>query len=143
MTGDVYTVDEDAPLSEVVETMERHRIKRVPVMRGGKLTGSVTRANLLRALAGQQRIAVSASSDITIRTKLVAELQKQRWAPLVAVDIVVTDGVVRFSGTILDERQRQALRVAAENIPGVKAVEDNLVWIEPMSGMVIEPSAVH
>ena len=143
MTGEVYTADEDTPLSEIVETMERYRIKRVPVMRAGKLIGIVTRANLLHALAGQQRIEVSASSDITIRTRLVAELQKQRWAPLVAVDIAVSGGVVRFSGTILDDRQRQALRVAAENIPGVKKVEDNLVWIEPMSGMVIEPSVTH
>jgi signal-transduction protein with cAMP-binding, CBS, and nucleotidyltransferase domain len=143
MTSEVYTVDEDTPLSEVVAAMERYRIKRLPVTRAGELVGIVTRANLLHALAGQQHVAVAASSDITIRTKLVAELQKQRWAPLVAVDIAVTDGIVRFSGTILDDRQRQALRVAAENIPGVKGIEDNLVWIEPMSGMVIEPSAVH
>lgn len=143
MTSDVFAVDEEAPLSEVVATMERRRIKRVPVLRGGKLVGIVTRTNLLRALAGQQHVEVSASSDITIRTKLMAELQKQNWAPLVAIDIAVASGVVRFSGTILDDRQRQALRVAAENIPGVKGIEDHLVWVEPMSGMVIEPSTVH
>lgn len=143
MTSEVCTVDQETPLSEVVDTMERHRIKRVPVTQAGKLVGIVTRANLLHALAGQQHVEVAASSDITIRTKLMAELQKQKWAPLVAIDIAVSDGVVRFTGTILDERQRHALRVAAENIAGVKKVEDHLTWIEPMSGMVIEPSAVH
>jgi osmotically-inducible protein OsmY len=71
----------------------------------------------------------------------VAELQKQPWAPLAAIDVVVVDGVVKLSGAILDERQRGALRVAAENIPGVKQVEDHLVWIEPMSGTVIEAPA--
>lgn len=143
MTSEVYTVDEDTPLREMVETMERCRIKRVPVLHSGKLVGIVTRTNLLYALAGQQHAKVTGSSDITIRTKLMAELQKQSWAPLVAIDIAVTNGVVRFSGTILDDRQREALRVAAENIPGVKGIEDHLVWVEPMSGMVIEPSAVH
>jgi hypothetical protein len=42
-------------------------------------------------------------------------------------------------GVIADERQRDALKVAAENIPGVKAVEDHLVWVEPITGMIIEP----
>jgi len=143
MTDKVYTVDEGTPLSEVVEIMERRRVKRLPVLRGSKLVGIVTRANLLHALAGLQHIDTTASFDVTIRAKLMAELEKQPWAPLVAIDIVVNDGIVRLSGAIFDERQRDALRVAAENIPGVKKVEDNLVWIEPMSGMVIEAPSVH
>jgi CBS domain-containing protein len=143
MTDKVYSVDEETPLSEVVEIMERRRVKRLPVLRGAKLVGIVTRANLLHALAGLQQANVAASSDITIRTRLMAELEKQSWAPLVAIDIVVTDGVVKLTGAIFDERQRHALRVAAENIPGVKKVEDKLVWIEPMSGMVIEAPSVH
>jgi len=143
MTDKVYSVDEETPLSEVVEIMERRRVKRLPVLRGAKLVGIVTRANLLHALAGLQQANVAASSDITIRTRLMAELEKQSWAPLVAIDIVVTDGIVKLTGAIFDERQRHALRVAAENIPGVKKVEDKLVWIEPMSGMVIEAPSVH
>ena len=143
MTDKVYSVDEETPLIEVVEIMERRRVKRLPVLRGAKLVGIVTRANLLHALAGLQQVNVPASSDITIRTRLMAELEKQPWAPLVAIDIVVTDGVVKLTGAIFDERQRHALRVAAENIPGVKQVEDRLVWIEPMSGLVIEAPSVH
>jgi CBS domain-containing protein len=143
MTDEVHTVQEETPLGEVVATMERHKIKRVPVLRGDKLVGIITRANLLHALAAQQHLNTEVSSDITIRTRLMAELQKRPWAPLASVDVAVRGGVVTLSGTILDDRQRQALRVAAENIPGVKKVEDHLVWIEPMSGMVIEPSAVH
>ena len=129
-------------MSEIVDVMERRRVKRVPVLRRGKPVGIVTRANLLRALAGMQHAepAVS-SSDLTIRTKLMAELTKQPWAPLVAIDIVVIGGVVQLSGAIMDARQRLALRVAAETIPGVRKVEDHLVWIEPMSGTVIEASA--
>jgi CBS domain-containing protein len=143
MTGDVFSVDEETPLTDIVEIMERRRIKRVPVLRGGTLVGIVTRANLLRALAGQQHADATVSFDTTIRTKLIEELKKQSWAPLVAIDVVVADGVVTFSGAIFDDRQRQALRVAAENIPGVKKVEDHLVWIEPMSGTAIEAPAVN
>jgi CBS domain-containing protein len=142
MTGEVHTVREYTPLNEIVDTMERRRIKRVPVLSGRKLVGIITRSNLLRALVGLSRATPeSSASDATIREAFVAELKKQSWAPLAAIDVVVIDGVVKLSGAILDERQRHALRVAAENIPGVKKVEDHLVWIEPMSGTAIEAPA--
>ena len=52
MTYDVRTVNFcEAPLQDVVRLMERHRIKRVPVVEGGKIVGIVTRANLLHAMA--------------------------------------------------------------------------------------------
>lgn len=138
MTPDVYTVTEDAPLERVVHLMERRRIKRVPVVRGGKVIGIITRANLMRAVA---TLALAehpvAASDATIREQLMAELKKQPWAPVGLMDVVVKDGVVKLSGALTDERERQAIRIAAENIPGVKKVEDHLVWIEPNSGVII------
>jgi CBS domain-containing protein len=139
MTLDVYTVSEDAPLEQVVHLMERHRIKRLPVVRDGKLIGIVTRANLMRAVANLALAAHPvAASDATIREQLIAELKKQRWAPVGLIDVVVKDGVVKLSGALTDERERQAIRIAAENIPGVKKVEDHLVWVEPNSGVVLE-----
>jgi osmotically-inducible protein OsmY len=51
--------------------------------------------------------------------------------------VKVKDGAVELYGTIIDERERAALRVLAENQPGVTAVRDHLVWIEPVSGFVI------
>jgi osmotically-inducible protein OsmY len=65
------------------------------------------------------------------------ELEHQKWAPVGLLNVIVRDGVVGLWGTITDERERQALIVAAQNIPGVKDVEDHLVWVEPMSGVVI------
>ena len=58
------------------------------------------------------------------------------------VNVVVRDGIVELWGVVIDERQREALKVAAENIPGVRAVKDHMVWLEPTSGMVIEPRNV-
>ena len=140
MTVGAKTVAEDTALEQIVELMERHQIKRVPVMRGREVVGIVTRANLLRALAGLVRVAPpSDTNDAAIRERLLAELGKQPWAPTAQLNILVRNGVVQLWGTIFDERQREALRVAAENISGVKATEDHLVWIEPTSGMVILP----
>lgn len=140
MTRKVYSVGEDATLEDIVELMERHRIKRVPVLRGQNVIGIVTRSNLMHAMVSLARTEPrAAKGDTTIREKLLAELQKEEWAPAMA-NVVVRDGVVELWGVIIDDRQRQALKVAAENIPGVKAVKDHMVWVEPTSGVVFEPT---
>jgi CBS domain-containing protein len=130
MTHDVRTVTVEAPLEEVVRLMERHHIKRVPVVEGGKIVGIVTRANLLHAMASfVHEVAPSSVEDTAIREQLLAELKAQPWALVGAIDVAVRNGVVQFSGTVTEERQRQALRVAAENIPGVKKVEDYIILV--------------
>jgi CBS domain-containing protein len=139
MTKDVKTVDENATVEDIVQLMEKHRIKRVPVLRGGRVVGIVTRSNLLQAMVSLARSAPpTAPDDSAIREQLLALMQKEQWAPASTVNIVVRDGVVELWGMIFDERQREALKVAAENIPGVNAVNDHLVWIEPTSGLTIE-----
>src|SRR5215469_1290444 len=139
MTYDVHTVTEDAPLDDIVQHMERYQIKRLPVVRDGKLVGIVTRANLLRALASVvvETKPVAAADDASIRSQIYAELQKQPWAPVNMLDIVVRDGTAHLWGVVLDERQRESIRVVAENTAGVKRIEDHLVWVEPMSGMAV------
>jgi predicted transcriptional regulator len=128
-------------LAEVVKLMESRGIKRVPVVAGGRLVGIVSRANLVAALAGMlARADGGAMSDDEIRRAMLAEIDRQPWGPRESVDIAVADGVVELRGTILDERERTALVVAAENLPGVKSVRDHLVWVEPSSGLVVGPS---
>ena len=141
MTKDVLTVAQNTPLADIVKLMERHRVKRVPVVDiDGNVIGIVTRANLLRALASVAReVQPTSADDQTIREHLLAELNRQPWAPVALVDVVVRNGVVQLWGAVTDERQRTALKVAAENIAGVKEVEDHLVWVEPTSAMVIAP----
>jgi len=140
MTPEPRTVTEDTPLEDVVRLMEKHRVKRLPVVRGKLLVGIVSRANLLHALASlAPTVPATTATDQTIRTNLLAEIESQKWAPAAFLNVTVQNGVVELWGTILDERERQALIVAAQNVPGVKDVRDHLAWIEPMSGVVIGP----
>jgi CBS-domain-containing membrane protein len=142
MTRDVHTVNEDTNIEDIVELMERRRIKRVPVMRKKNVVGMVTRSNLMHAMVSLARVEPkSAKDDASIREILLAEMQKESWAPAAMVNVVVRDGVVELWGVIIDERQRAGLKVAAENIPGVRAVKDHLVWLEPTSGMTFVPSS--
>lgn len=143
MTIEVHSVPEDAPLDEVVTLMERHRIKRVPVLRGQQMVGIVTRANLVRALARAAKPLRSTSTDdAMICRRLLSHLEQQKWAPAGSIGVAVTDGIVTLSGTITDERERQALCVAAENIPGVKKVEDQLAWLVPGTGVIGQPPII-
>jgi CBS domain-containing protein len=139
MTRDLVSVTRDTPLDEVVALMERRRIKRVPVLDGGVPIGIVSRADLLRALARTlEEESTVAAGDDEIRERILAELAKVSWVPRDGLTITVADGIVGLDGVILEENEREALRVAAENVPGVKAVEDRLVWVEPVSGTIID-----
>ena len=139
MTPDPWTIGEDDALEDVVELMERRHIKRVPVVRAGKMVGIVSRANLMHALASLSRDAAAPSGDDSvIRDNIIAALGKEHWAP--HVNVVVKNGVAELWGIVTDERERQALVVAVENVAGVGQVHDHLVWVEPMSGMAF-PSA--
>jgi signal-transduction protein with cAMP-binding, CBS, and nucleotidyltransferase domain len=117
-------------LADIANLLETKRIKRVPVVTDGKLVGIVSRANLVRALAaaGSRLTTDTARDDRSIRQGLLAELKDQEWVHSWAADIIVRDGVVHI--WVSDDRpeeEKQALRVAAENIPGVSGVEEHIV----------------
>jgi CBS domain-containing protein len=138
MTRDPLTISEDTPLEEIVKTMENNGVKRLPVMRGDKLVGIVSRANLLQAVATLARdIPDPTADDDHIRRRIVDTLQKNDWCPF-GLNVVVRDGIVHLSGVITEERSRQASIVGAENVAGVKKVHDHLCWVDTMSGMYLE-----
>jgi CBS domain-containing protein len=135
MTPEPYTVSVDTPVNEIVRLMEKHSIKRLPVVENGKPIGMVSRANLLTALArATPEVAAPTASDVVIWERISAECAKQPWAS--KINVVVKQGIVELRGAITDERERQAFIVAVENVPGVKTVHDHLVWVDGMSGMV-------
>lgn len=141
MTAEPVTIEENADLAEAADLMEQRHVKRLPVLRGEQVVGIVTRSDLMRALVGFVTPAYedTITTDEEIRKAVLAELKSQSWAPVAVVTVDVDDGVVTLRGSILDERQRDALKVAAENVSGVKEVKDKLVWVEPYTGATIPP----
>jgi CBS domain-containing protein len=127
MTRDVITVGPDTPLRDIAQTLEKRRIKRVPVVENGQVVGIVSRANLIRAIASaRSNTAEVTASDTAIRDKLMAHLEQQPWGRRGMVNVTVTDGVVGLWGFLNSEAEHRALRVAAESTPGVTSVEDHL-----------------
>ncbi len=128
MTRDVISVTDATPVADIAAVLEAKRIKRVPVLRDGRLVGIVSRANLVRALAMtiSERPSGAEADDRTLRDRLLAELRAQRWAEVAPENITVKDGVVHLWSSYLSEEERRALIVAAEGIPGVRSVEDHM-----------------
>src|ERR1700675_2264572 len=117
--------------------MEKNNIKRLPVTRGDKVVGIVSRANLLQAVASLARqIPDPTADDDHIRNRVIDTLAKNDWCPF-GLSVVVRDGIVHLSGVITEERSRQAAIVAAENVTGVTGVQDHLCWVDTMSGMYL------
>lgn len=137
MTPNPSTVSEDALLEDIVATMEKNSIKRLPVVRDGKIVGIVTRTNLLQAVANLAReIPDPTADDDHIRDRIIYALEKNDWCPF-GLNVIVRDGIVHLSGVITDDRARQAAIIGTENVVGVRKVHDHLCWVDPMSGTYI------
>ncbi len=137
MTKDAVTIDEDMPLDRIAELLEAHGIKRVPVMRDGRLVGIVSRANLLQGLAagkaGQRN-----PEDDTIRSAIMAAAEGEAGVRTSLVDVTVANGVAHLWGNVGSEAERNAVRVCAENTKGVREVKDH-IRIMPQSVVALEP----
>lgn len=131
MTENVITVSEDTPLSEIAALLEKHRIKRVPVVREGKLVGIVSRANLLQGLAASRPAAAAKREDQEIRDALLAALD-EAGLPMHLVNVIVSDGVVQLWGAVDSSVQHEAARAAVESTPGVKRLEDHVGIVPTM-----------
>jgi CBS-domain-containing membrane protein len=126
MTPNPAMIAEDASLAEVAELMESRNIKRLPVVRGDRLVGIVTRSDFLPAVATLSRTGQPpAKNDDELRNAVIAEIETASWAPC-ALNVSVSDGVVTLRGVVRGDRAHRAAIVAAENVPGVKRVEDHL-----------------
>src|SRR5580692_594757 len=137
MTPDPLTIDEETDLEKIVELMEKNNVKRLPVLRGNKLVGIVSRSNLLQAVASLARdIPDPTADDDHIRNRIINALEKNNWCPF-GLGVMVRGGIVHLSGVITEERSRQAAIVCAENVTGVKKVHDHLCWVDTMSGMYL------
>jgi CBS domain-containing protein len=136
MSKPVVTVHEDDTLGYVADVMAKHKVKRVPVLRGSSVVGIVSRANLLQALLSRDpQAAGSHPTDEQIRREVEAIVRKQPWTSPWPTNILVNAGVVHLWGFVPSEAASQAYRVAAENVAGVRKVKNHLRRVPASVGM--------
>jgi len=136
MSKPVLTVQEDDTLDRVAGVMAKHKVKRLPVLRGDLVVGIVSRANLLQVLMSRDPKAVgSHPADEQIRREVEAVVGRQPWTSPWPTNILVNAGVVHLWGFVSSEAASDAYRVAAENVAGVKKVKNHLRRMPAVVGM--------
>ena len=125
MTRDVVSVEEDTNVAEIARLLEKHRIKRVPVVRFDKVVGIVSRANLLHALSALQGgvLPEPSEDDRVLRAKIEEALKEVPGAAVNLINYTVDKGNVAVWGVADSDFEENAIRVAVENVPGVRTVE--------------------
>jgi CBS domain-containing protein len=133
MTRNVVTVGEDTSLADIARLLEEHHIKRVPVVRDGRVVGIVSRANLLHGLATHVDATPPAKpiDDRSLRDAVLRAFERDDLTLHARLNVIVKNGVVELWGLVESEEARRAIRIAAENVPGVTGVRDNLGSIPP------------
>jgi CBS domain-containing protein len=126
MTADVATVAETTTVAEIVDLLERRRIKRVPVVRDGALVGVVSRSDLLRALLVDAAPAPEGLSDATIHDRVIARFKQSGLDPRPYVNVAVSEGKVELSGLVRSGHEGAALALMAEEVAGRGRVETRL-----------------
>ena len=130
MTTKLVTATEDTSLEEIATLLERHRVKRVPITRDGKVVGVVSRSNLIQALAsavGRANGGATEDADRAIRNEVLSRLNGQTWTDFGERNIIVTHGVVHVWGLVGSEAERKALTALVEGVPGVSGVSDEMI----------------
>ena len=126
MTRDVITATPGTRLRTIANLLEKHRVKRVPIVEDGRVVGIVSRANLVQVLAGPKAEALEAErTDADLRQAILGELQSRPWGKR-PINVVVQGGVVDLWGFVDNEEEKKAIRITAEATPGVRNVNDHL-----------------
>ncbi len=131
MSKPVITVGEDADTAEIARLLQAYRIKRVPVVRNGQVVGIVSRENLMRCIANEERRQDVKPTEGVVARALEDALAPLRWrferprhetelhaaAPAEPDD--ASPGAAGFRRLVLDfeskeEHRRQELRHTAE-----------------------------
>src|SRR5580704_6553465 len=121
MSRNVVTASPETPIGDVAELLERHAIKRVPIVKDGKVVGIVSRANLLQALASLKNMPAGKTDDASIRAKIVSKLANEPWTKPALMNFIVHDGTVDLWGIVDSQTEKKAVRVLVESTAGVRA----------------------
>ena len=127
MTAEIIAAAPDTPLREAATLLEKHHIKRVPIVAEGKLVGIVTRANLIQALARVPKPDKQGAPSDAECAQVMAQFRTEPWSKHSSLNATVHGGTVELWGYVGSDAEKEAARVATELVPGVRAIENNVI----------------
>lgn len=122
MTKPVVTLTEEDTITQAARVLRRHRIKRAPVVRQGRVVGVITQSDLLRPYL---------RTDGEIRADVEEALLEDGITAGADVRVGVLAGIVTLQGTAGDRRQAAILARIARAVDGVIDVRDRMQIAAP------------
>ena len=131
MSAPAVVIEPDTAVAEIVDLMEKHRVKRLPVVSGKQIVGIISRSNLIRAIAHLPTpLTATLERDDDIRSKVLDTLNREAWSAQI-IDVIVVSGAVYLYGVVASEKVQTAAEVAAQSVSGVKTVVNKIVVALP------------
>ena len=131
----LITAKPTTPIRDIAVSLEKNRIKRVPIVAKGQVVGIVSRANIIQALAGlPEGPAQTMTSDATIRKKVMKQIKAEKWSKGSLMNATVQSGRVHLWGVVDSVAEKEAARVAAELVEGVKEIDNNVTVLPVVAG---------
>jgi CBS domain-containing protein len=135
MTREVVTAEEATPLAELAGLMERHHVKRLPILRGARLVGIVSRADLVAALASPEAAQPRGPAEGSARAAFLAALREQPWGRAAAIRATARGGVLYLHGVVGSPEEKRAVELLARGTPGIRDVRCDLAVMYPLPPM--------
>ncbi|GLH82351.1 hypothetical protein SSBR45G_72600 [Bradyrhizobium sp. SSBR45G] len=130
MSQPAVTVTADAGLAEIAETMEKHNIKRLPVLSDNQLVGMVTHTDFVQTVADlATAVPGPTPDDDGIRSAILDALDHAACKHC-RFNVVVRNGVAHLTGAVRHENERVTAIAAAKSVQGVRDVRDHM-WVYP------------
>jgi CBS domain-containing protein len=121
MSSPALTIEEDRPVAAAARMLIEEGVKRLPVVRDGRLVGIVSRHDLIRAF-------VRTDDEVAVDTR--NEATRLLGSDANSVTAAVDDGVVTLDGRVDNRPDAEILELVVSRIPGVVAVHSHVGWYD-------------
>lgn len=128
MNTHVVSIAENATLGELVDLTVESDLNPIPVMRGKRLVGIVSRSDIMKVLVEKElELELAPLSDDEVTDLVTTVLKKNICAPIRDLHVRTTNGLVTLSGEIEAKEALPLIEETVKSIRGVKNVHVDLL----------------